>query len=47
MQLAPDDLVAPIGSLTAFAAWLTGRGVLASHAVERVLELSPGYSMAS
>jgi hypothetical protein len=46
MQLAPDDLVAPIGSLTAFAAWLCGRGVLASHAVERVLELSPEYSMA-
>jgi hypothetical protein len=46
MRLAPDDLLAPVGSLTAFAAWLSGHGVLASHAVERVLEVHPEYAMA-
>lgn len=42
----PDGLMAPVGGLTAFAAWLSGRGVLASHAAERVLAVHPGYSMA-
>ena len=46
MRLAPDGLIAPVGSLTAFSAWLSGRGVLASHAAERVLEVQPDYSMA-
>jgi Domain of unknown function (DUF4192) len=46
MTLAPDGLLAPVGSLAAFAAWLSGKGVLASHAVDRVLELHPDYSMA-
>ena len=46
MRAAPDELLAPIGSLTAFAAWLSGRGVLASHAVDRVLGVRPDYSMA-
>ncbi len=47
MRAAPDDLLAPVGSLAAFAAWLQGRGVLASHAAERVLEVQPDYSMAT
>ncbi len=47
MRAAPDDLLAPVGSLAAFAAWLKGRGVLASHAAERVLEVQPDYSMAT
>jgi hypothetical protein len=46
MRLAPDALLAPVGSLAAFAAWLSGSGVLASHAVDRVLEVHPDYSMA-
>ncbi len=44
---APDALMAPVGSLAAFAAWLMGSGVLASHAAERVLIVHPGYSMAT
>lgn len=47
MQSAPDALMAPAGALTAFAAWLSGRGVLASHAAERVLAVSPGHRMAT
>ncbi len=46
MRCVPDDLLAPVGSLTAFAAWLNGSGVLASHAVDRVLAVYPRYSMA-
>ncbi len=46
MQSVPDQLLAPVGSLTAFAAWLSGSGVLASHACERVLTADPEYSMA-
>jgi hypothetical protein len=46
MQCAPDELMAPVGGLAAFAAWLSGRGVLASHAAERVLAVQPNYSMA-
>ena len=46
MRCAPDELMAPAGSLAAFAAWLDGTGVLASHAVERVLAVAPAYSMA-
>ncbi|HEY7044731.1 MAG TPA: DUF4192 domain-containing protein [Nocardioidaceae bacterium] len=46
LQATPDDLMAPVGGLAAFAAWLTGRGVLASHGAERVLAVHPGYSMA-
>ncbi len=45
-RVAPDDLLAPVGSLAAFAAWLRGSGVLAAHAVERVLDVHPDYSMA-
>ncbi|MDQ3307438.1 MAG: DUF4192 domain-containing protein [Actinomycetota bacterium] len=46
MRCVPADLLAPVGSLTAFAAWLQGTGVLASHAVDRVLAVYPRYSMA-
>lgn len=46
MQTVPDELMVPVGSLTAFAAWLSGRGVLASHAADRVLAVDPTYSMA-
>lgn len=46
MQSVPDALLPPVGALTAFAAWLSGRGVLASHAAERVLEVDSNYSMA-
>ncbi len=46
MQSVPDDLLSPVGSLAAFAAWLNGNGVLASHAAERVLAVDPTYSMA-
>jgi hypothetical protein len=46
MQSVPDELLCPVGSLAAFAAWLSGSGVLASHAAERVLAVDPGYSMA-
>lgn len=46
MRCAPDDLMPPAGALAAFAAWLKGTGVLASHATDRVLEVAPQYSMA-
>jgi hypothetical protein len=46
VRATPDLLLAPVGSLAAFAAWLSGRGVLASHAAERVLQVEPDYSMA-
>lgn len=43
---APEALLAPVCSLAAFAAWLMGSGVLASHAAERALRAHPRYSMA-
>ncbi len=46
MRQVPDRLLAPVGSLAAFAAWVTGRGVLASHALDRVLAVDPDYSLA-
>lgn len=46
MQSVPDELLPPVGGLTAFAAWLSGNGVLASHAAERVLQVDECYSMA-
>ncbi len=45
MTAAPDELMAPAGSLAGFAAWLDGRGVDARHAAERVQQVRPGYSM--
>jgi uncharacterized protein DUF4192 len=41
-----DDLLAPVACLAGFAAWLHGYGVLASHAVERVLGVAPGHPFA-
>lgn len=46
MRMAPDRLLPPAGSLAAFAAWLSGRGTLASHALDRVTDVDPSYSMA-
>jgi hypothetical protein len=46
MQGTPEDLLGTVGSLAAFAAWLSGRGVLASHAAERVLEVEPDHPLA-
>ncbi len=46
MRRAPDELMAPVGSLAAFGAWLSGHGVLASHALDRVAEVDASYSMA-
>jgi Domain of unknown function (DUF4192) len=45
MRVAPDDLLPPAGTLCAFAAWLSGHGVLAAHACERVAEVATEYSM--
>jgi hypothetical protein len=42
----PDRLLAGPATLAGFAAWLAGDGTLARHAVERVLEVAPTYSMA-
>jgi hypothetical protein len=47
LQATPDELMAPVGGLAGFAAWLSGRGVLASHSAERVLAVHPGYTMAT
>lgn len=44
---ATDDQVAGPGSLAAFAAWLSGDGVLASHAVDRVDSVAPGHPLAT
>lgn len=44
-RAAPDELLPPVGSLAGFAAWLSGSGVLASHAAERVEAVDPTYSM--
>ncbi|HWG99322.1 MAG TPA: DUF4192 domain-containing protein [Pilimelia sp.] len=41
----PDHVAAP-ASLLAFAAWRTGRGALASVALDRALADDPGYAMA-
>ena len=45
MCVAPPDLMAGPGALAAFAAWLDGHGVLASHACDRVEEMAPGHSL--
>lgn len=41
-----DALLPPPGCLTAFSAWLDGRGVLASHALDRVFEVAPSHPLA-
>jgi hypothetical protein len=42
----PDRLLPGPATLAGFAAWLAGDGTVARHAVERVLEVAPEYSMA-
>lgn len=46
MREVPDPLMPPAGSLAAFAGWLSGQSVLASHAADRVLAVDGDYSMA-
>jgi hypothetical protein len=43
MSSADDDMVAPAGTLCAFAAWLSGRGALAATAADRVAAVDPDY----
>lgn len=45
MRCVDDDLLPDVGAVAAFAAWLSGRGVLASHAVDRVLEVDPAHGL--
>jgi hypothetical protein len=44
MRAADDDLMAPAGTLCAFAAWLSGQGALAATAAAAVARVSPHYS---
>lgn len=44
---APAELRAPVATLMAFAAWLSGDGALAWCGVERALDADPGYGLAS
>lgn len=46
MCRVPDHLLPAVGCLAAFSAWLDGRGVLASHAVDKVLEVAPSHPFA-
>jgi hypothetical protein len=46
MRRCQPDLVAAPASLFAFAAWRCGDGALARLALERVIDLDPGYRMA-
>jgi hypothetical protein len=43
MNAADDDMLAPAGTLCAFAAWLSGRGALAATAADRVADVDPDY----
>ena len=45
LRSVDDDLLPAVGCLVAFAAWLDGRGVLASHALDRVFEVTPQHSL--
>jgi hypothetical protein len=47
VRVTTDEQLAGPGSLAAFFAWLSGNGVLASHAVDRVLEVAPGHPLAT
>jgi hypothetical protein len=47
VRRVPDDLRPPAATLLAFAAWLSGDGALAWCAVERALDVEPGYSLAN
>jgi hypothetical protein len=42
----PAELRAPAATLLGFAAWLSGDGTLAWFAIERALDVDPGYSLA-
>jgi hypothetical protein len=44
MRAADDDLMAPAGTLCAFAAWLSGQGAVAATAAAAVARVSPHYS---
>lgn len=46
VRRAPDPLLAPPAALLAFAAWLAGQGALAWCAVDRCVEVDPGYRLA-
>lgn len=45
-RTAPDDWVAPAATVLAAGAYLRGDGVLARCALDRALEVEPGYSLA-
>lgn len=47
MRVATDEQLAGPGALAAFAAWLDGNGVLASHAVDRVQTIDPNHPLAA
>jgi hypothetical protein len=46
VRRVPAELRAPAATLLGFAAWLSGDGALAWCAVERALDVDPGYSLA-
>ena len=46
VRRAPDPLVPAPAALLAFAAWHAGQGALAWCAVDRCVEVDPGYSLA-
>lgn len=46
VRVAAPGCIAPIATLTAIAAWLTGDGARASIAVDRALDENPGYGLA-
>jgi hypothetical protein len=46
VRRAPDPLVPAPAALLAFAAWQAGQGALAWCAVDRCVEVDPGYSLA-
>jgi hypothetical protein len=46
VRRAPDSLVPAPAALLAFAAWQAGQGALAWCAVDRCVEVDPGYSLA-
>lgn len=46
MSQVEDTLLPTVGCLAAFSAWLDGRGVLASHALDTVLAIEPSHPVA-
>lgn len=47
MRAVSDELLPDVGCVAAFAAWLEGRGAVASHVVERVLAVQPDNPLAA